>query len=155
MLTHEQCKIYSTIDLFDRYKSLSSRFNSKDVLEEIEKELVLQILKDINSTFFFNQKEGFFGLSEQEGDINFKLNLSLKFGMVEPIIWAKNKSTEEQFGGALLRVTKLIQLAANSEKVERIMYPRYNSYEDLKRIAEQLYGIYYDFKKIVVSKEGK
>lgn len=149
MLEEKILNKYIAIDLFTRYKDLSDRYNSKEVLEELDKDLILEYLKEFNCRFSFSSKEGFYGLSEQNGDYDFKFNVSLKYGMVEPVIWGKNVCSQEQYGGALIRVTKLIQKSLDVEKVERIMYPRYKSVEDLKQIIKELYVLYQDFKTVV------
>ncbi len=154
MLEEKILNKYSSIDLLARYKDLSERYSSKEVLEELDKEKILEDLKEVNCRFSFNAKEGFFGLSEQQGDYNFKFNVSLKYGMVEPIIWGKNICTEEQYGGALIRVTKLIQISMGVEKVERIMYPRYKTIDDLRQILKDLYSLYQDFKSIILEEES-
>lgn len=144
---------YLAIDLLTRYKSISNTYNSKDVLEAFDKEEFLKFLKKLNCRFSFNPKESFFGLSEQEGNFDFKFNLSLKYGMVEPILWGKNVCTDDQFGGALIRVTKLIQLTSGSNNIEKIMYPRFKSYEDLIKITQELFDLYNDFKRVILSNE--
>ncbi len=152
MLEEKILNKYIAIDLFTRYKDLSDRYNSKEVLEELDKDLILEYLKELNCRFSFSSKEGFYGLSEQDGDYDFKFNVSLKYGMVEPVIWGKNVCSQEQYGGALIRVTKLIQKSMDVENVERIMYPRYKSVEDLKQIIKELYVLYQDFKTVVQEK---
>ncbi|MBK8746599.1 MAG: hypothetical protein IPM04_01710 [Saprospiraceae bacterium] len=154
MLEEKTLSKYVSINLLERYKSLSEKFNSKEVLEQIDNAQVLERLKEFNSRFTFNQKEGFFGLNEQEGNFDFKFNLSLKYGLVEPVVWGKNVFSEDQYGGALIRVAKLIQVSMGLKTVERIMYPRFNSYDDLTNIIKVLYGIYEDFKEVIISKNS-
>lgn len=149
MLEEKILSKYSSIDLLARYKDLSNKFNSKEVLEELDKEKIIEYLKELNCRFSYSSKENFYGLGEQEGNYDFKFNVSLKYGMVEPIIWGKNVCTEEQYGGALIRVTKLMQISSGVEKVERIMYPRYKTEDDLKQILKELYVLYQDFKSII------
>ncbi len=144
---------YKAINLLERYKSLSDTFNSKEILEKYDRKQVLTHLKEKNCRFIYNTKEGFFGLKEQEGDYDFIFNISLQYGMVEPIIWGKNVCTNEQFGGVLVRVTKLMQISMGVKKIERIRDPRYASYDDLFRIIEQLFSIYLDFKQVILSDE--
>ena len=149
MLEEKILNKYIAIDLLTRYKDLSGRYNSKEVLEEFDKDLILEDLKKLNCRFSFSSKEGFYGLSEQDGDYDFKFNISLKYGTVEPVIWGKYVCSQEQYGGALIRVTKLIQKSMGVETVERIMYPRYKSEEDLKQIVKELYALYQDFKTVL------
>ncbi len=67
---------YKAINLLERYKSLSDTFNSKEILEKYDRKQVLTHLKEMNCRFIYNTKEGFFGLKEQEGDYDFRFNIS-------------------------------------------------------------------------------
>ena len=155
MLEEKILNKYASINLLERYKSLSEAFNSKEVIEHIDQDQVMTFLKGLNCRFSYNKKEDFFGMIDQVDDFDFRFNLSIKYGSVEPIIWGKNVCTEEQFGGVLIRVTKLIQISKGMEPVERIKKPRIGNQEDLEKIIVELYKLYEDFKLVLSSKEDQ
>jgi hypothetical protein len=152
MLSKEVLSKYESIRLFERYKSLSDTFQTENTFENYDNDLVLKMFSKIDPNFSYYKKEGFFGLNVLEGDFDFRINLSLKYGVVEPIIWGKNIKTKEQFGGPLSRVTKLIQASKDNENIVKIPYPRFTSYEDLEQIAKELVAIFRDFKLVVKGK---
>ena len=152
MLSQEVQKKYESIRLFERYKSLSDAFQSENTFEKYDSDKVLQMLQEIEPSFSYDKKEGFFGLKTLEDDFDFRINLSLKYGVVESIIWGKNLITNEQFGGPISRTTKLIQASKNSENIVRIPYPHFTSYEELNQIIKELVALFHDFKLVMKEK---
>jgi hypothetical protein len=73
----------------------------------------------------------------------------LKYGVVETIIWAKNLKTNEQYGGPLSRIAKLIQSSNDKGSQIKVPYPRFTTYKDLEKIIKELMSIFYDFKSVV------
>ena len=157
MLSNKVLVKFNSIKLLERYENLSKSFQSEKTLENYDKGLVQKRMNDFGYNFSYNKKEDFFGITEKEGDIEFKINISLKFGIVEPIIWAKNIITDEQYGGALIRVTKLIQMSMQEDNICRIPYPRFSTYEDLNLIIKSIMSLYTDFKLVIneISNERK
>lgn len=146
MISNEVNKIYSSIDLFNRYYLLSNNFNSEDSLEDYDSIEIGEIFYKENCDFRFNKKESFFGLTEEFENYTFKLNFSLKYGVVESIIWGKNDESGDQYGGPISRMVKQIQIAEGVEEIEKVNYPRFSSPSDLRLIIKELYSIYEDFK---------
>lgn len=152
MLKEKELKNYQKIKMFERYCSLSNNFRTNEPFENFDKNKVLKILKKVNDDFKYYIKEGFFGLNEKQEDFDFKFNLSLKYGIVESIIWGRDNLTNEQFGGAVSRTIKLIQMSIEKENIERIVYPKFKDYEELYNIVQELYRLYTDFKMEITNK---
>jgi hypothetical protein len=140
--------IYDSIQLLERYKALSVAFQREKLFEEHNAEVVLGMLNGLGHDFSYNQKESFFGLKILEDEFEFRINISLKFGVVETIIWAKNLNTNQQYGGPISRMTKSIQVT-NGSRQEKIPFPRFSTYADLEEFVRQLMSIFDDFKTAV------
>jgi hypothetical protein len=149
MLTEEVQSKYNSIRLLERYKSLSESFQGENPFEKYDTTLVLKMLHSLGYDFSYNEKESFFSYKILENGFDFRVNLSLKYGVVETIIWAKNLNTSEQYGGPVSRIVKLIQASKDKDNQLKILYPRFSTYEDLEQIVRELMSIFYDFKSVV------
>lgn len=150
MITEKARLVYKNISLFDRYKSLSEKFNSENTLENYDRIEVAEIFYNQNCDFKYDKKESFFGLTEEADGFEFKLNVSLKYGVVESILWSKSESSSESYGGPVSRLVKQVQIAEGIKEVERIPYPRFASVSELKDIISEIYSMYKDFKVQIV-----
>lgn len=149
MLSQRVLQKYESIQLLERYKALSDIFQSINSLEDYDTDKVLQMLQVIDENFSYYKTEGFFGLKSLENEMDFRINLSLKYGVVESVIWGKNLVTNEQYGGPISRIIKLIQISKNKEGIVRIPYPCFTSYKDLNQIIKELINIFNDFKLVI------
>lgn len=149
MLSEKVQSKYDSIRLLERYKSLSELFQSENTFEKYDATLVLTMLHSLGYDFNYNENESFFGHKILEDGFDFRINFSLKYGVVETIIWAKNLNTNEQYGGPVSRIVKLIQAKKDKNNHTRIPYPRFSNYDDLEKIVRELMSIFYDFKSVV------
>lgn len=155
MLSKDIKEKYDTIDLFERFKSLSNAYKTDFPLESYSKDKVLGLFENSSYEFKFDENEAFFTLKSLEDNYEFRFNMVLKYGIVETIFWAKNVKSNEQYGGPLSRLIKLIQKSNDVKDIERIGYPRYSSYDELKKIVIELLEIYEDFKKEFLKEERR
>ena len=142
---------FNSINLFERFKAISEAFQTEMPLEDYSTTKVAEVLKRTGYDFQYNNKEGFFSLSSIEHGYNFRLNLILKYGIVEVVMWAENIETKEQYGGVLSRLMKLLQKSNSVQEIVRVRYPRFSDYEELEKIVKGLIPIYIDFKSVIVS----
>ena len=142
---------YDTI--FDKFKILSDKFKTEMPLEKYDSKEALETLRLFNNNFNFDEKENFYGLKEKIGNFEFRLNLSLRFGIVEIILSAKDHLTNNQYGGPLSRIIRQIQLEKVENEVVKIKYPRFSSYDELREIVNEVFEIYLDFKKLITENE--
>jgi hypothetical protein len=149
MLSRTIQDAYEGIRLLERYKALSARFQAEKPFEEYDSNKALEILQAIDRRFFRGSKEEFFGLNTLEDGFDLRMNLSLKHGVVESVVWGKNLTTNEQFGGPVSRTARLIQSSWHNDNVARIPYPRFSSYDDLEEIAKEILAILHDLKSAV------
>lgn len=149
MLSKEALEKFNSINLFERFKSISEFYQTDMPFEKHSNEVILKRLKALGYDFKFDKKESFFGLKLIEDDLEFRFNLSVKFGIVETIMWAKNSVSGEEFGGVFSRLMNLIQKSNGSQNIVKIMYPRFSSYEELEEIIKNLMVIFEDFITVV------
>lgn len=138
---------YEQIKFLERYERLSGMYQDADCFEDFENDEILKIFKNLELDFSYNKKENFFSKREIINDMDFRLNLSLKYGKVEIIMWGKNTQTNEEFGGPLIRVIKLIKMSYDNNDVIRIPYPCFSNYKEFEEIVHEVILLYNDFKK--------
>lgn len=146
MLTDKSLEIFNEINLFERFKTISLSYQNEP-MSDYSNEKVNDILESTGIDFKYFKSEGFYGVKFLEKGYDIRFNLSFKYGIVEPIMWAKNTDTKEQFGGVFSRLIKLIQKLNNEENIIKIMYPKFSNYEELKLIIFEFKSIFEDFKK--------
>ncbi len=144
MLTDKAATIFSEVQMLKRYETLSLWHQHPEKLEDLDRLKVLKLLQERADGFKFFRKETFYGLHEFGEGMSFKFNLGLENGIVEPIIWGK--FSDEQVGGALASVTRRIKAYEGNTDLSMIPYPRYNDYEELQSILDELFSMYADFK---------
>ena len=152
MLSDGAAEIFKQIDLLGKYAKLSEKYNVVKTMDIPEKEVLQLLLQKLSPKFKFHSKESFFGLTESDGEYQFKFNLGFKHGLVEPVIWGKNLSTKEQVGGAVAYSTMLIKHHSGAKDINMVPYPRFDNYEDAELICRELYDLYKEFKKALKAK---
>ncbi len=145
-------KIYTNVNYYERYKKLSSDYNTEEVrLEKTDKKVVLEIFKKLGySNVKYITSESFYQLREDFSGYKFYFHTSLKYGLVE-LIFGKSRTeeerkTEEMIGGVASEVCKLIEINKSSITEGYIKKPRFRTYEELEEILESAFSLYEDLK---------
>ncbi len=141
-------KIFSNINFYERYKSLSDETRKNDKrLEKIEKRVVLNILKDLGYESKFVSKGQFYRIADTIKDWNFNLHFCLKYGLVEVILGCKNNSSNLVFGGPASLVSESIEYSKGIKSDELVKKPSFDNYEVLKEIFKEVISLYEEMKE--------
>ena len=99
----------------------------------------------------YRKKEIFFQIIETINEMKFYFHFSLKYGLVEIIIyWECINNKDKWGGGTFAGICKKIEIAKNEEKEGYIKKARFRNYEDLKNILREYFLIYEDLKTEVL-----
>ena len=150
-LSKKELEIFEKINLYDRYRDINNLYRFEETFENYSNDEVIKIVKELGYTAKYRKKENFFQIIETTNKLKFYFHFSLKYGMVEVIIFWEYENNKDLSGGGLLSVVcKLIEIAKNEEKEGYIKKARFRNYEDLKNILREYFLIYEDFKTEVL-----
>ena len=150
-LSKKELEIFEKINLYKRHYTLSVQNNYESTFENYSNEKVIEIVKELGYTAKYRKKENFFQIIETTNKLKFYFHFSLKYGMVEVIIFWEYENNKDLSGGGLLSVVcKLIEIAKNEEKEGYIKDACFRNYEDLKNILREYFLIYEDLKTEVL-----
>ncbi|EGV42796.1 hypothetical protein BZARG_2804 [Bizionia argentinensis JUB59] len=141
-------KIFSNINFYDRYKSLSEKTRKNDErLDKTQKKVVLTILKELGYESKFVSKGQFYRIVDTINDLDFNLHLCLKYGLVEVILGCKNNSLNLMFGGPASLICESIEYSKGIKSDELVKKPSFDTYEILKEIFKEIISLYEDMKE--------
>ena len=150
-LSKKELEIFEKINLYDRYRDINNQYRFEETFENYSNDEVIKIVKELGYTAKYRKKENFFQIIETTNKLKFYFHFSLKYGMVEVIIFWEYENNKDLSGGGLLSVVcKLIEIAKNEEKEGYIKKARFRNYEDLKNILREYFLIYEDLKTEVL-----
>ena len=150
-LSKKELEIFEKINLYDRYRDINNLYRFEETFENYSNDEVIKIVKELGYTAKYRKKENFFQIIETTNKLKFYFHFSLKYGMVEVIIFWEYENNKDLSGGGLLSVVcKLIEIAKNEEKEGYIKKARFRNYEDLKNILREYFLIYEDLKTEVL-----
>ena len=146
-LSKKEFEIFEKINLYERHSNISNQYRFEETFENYSNDEVIKIVKELGYTAKYRKKENFFQIIETTNKLKFYFHFSLKYGMVEVIIFWEYENNKDLSGGGLLSVVcKLIEIAKNEEKEGYIKKARFRNYEDLKNILREYFLIYEDLK---------
>ena len=146
-LSKKELEIFEKINLYDRYRDINNLYRFEETFENYSNEKVIEIVKELGYSAKYKKKENFFQIIETINEMRFYFHFSLKYGMVEVIIFWEYENNKDLSGGGLLSVVcKLIEISKNEEKEGYIKKARFRNYEDLKNILREYFLIYEDLK---------
>ena len=146
-LSKKELEIFEKINLYKRHSNISNQYRFEETFENYSNDEVIKIVKELGYTAKYRKKENFFQIIETTNKLKFYFHFSLKYGMVEVIIFWEYENNKDLSGGGLLSVVcKLIEIAKNEEKEGYIKKARFRNYEDLKNILREYFLIYEDLK---------
>ena len=150
-LSKKELEIFEKIHLYERHSNISNQYRFEETFENYSNEKVIEIVKELGYSAKYKKKENFFQIIETINEMKFYFHFSLKYGMVEVIIFWEYENNKDLSGGGLLSVVcKLIEIAKNEEKEGYIKKARFRNYEDLKNILREYFLIYEDLKTEVL-----
>lgn len=137
------------IDFIDRYEMLSNKFNaertpSNNRLVYLEGEEVMEIIRDEGYFPVFDSKEKFYKITEKSGNFTFGVHIILQSGMVD-LVWVVREEGELLLGAPWGTYSRRL-IDVNY----RIKKPIVGTYEDLEEILRVSFGMYEDFKKVIL-----
>ena len=150
-LNKKELEIYEKINLYKRHYALSVQNNYENTFENYSNEKVIEIVKELGYTAKYRKKENFFQIIETINEMKFYFHFSLKYGLVEVIMyWECINNKDIWGGGTFAGICKKIEIAKNEEKEGYIKDACFRNYEDLKNILREYFLIYEDLKTEVL-----
>ena len=150
-LSKKDLEIYEKINLYDRYRDINNLYRFEETFENYSNDEVIKIVKELGYTAKYRKKENFFQIIETTNKLKFYFHFSLKYGLVEIIIyWEYKKNKDIWGGGDFAGLCKLIEISRGEEMEGYIRKPCFRNYEDLKNILREYFLIYEDLKTEVL-----
>ena len=150
-LSKKEFEIFEKINLYERYSNISNQYRFEETFENYSNEKVIEIVKELGYSAKYKKKENFFQIIETINEMKFYFHFSLKYGLVEVIMyWECINNKDIWGGGTFAGICKKIEIAKNEEKEGYIKDARFRNYEDLKNILREYFLIYEDLKREVL-----
>ena len=138
------------IDFIRRYEELSHRFSAAKMpavnqLECINHRKVLGVIEKLGYSAKYYAKEKFFQIEEQIENMTFAVHICFHSGRVE-MIWVVREN------GELLLGSPWFEYSCRLIDIDYIIKSAYaGTYETLEEILKITFGMYEDFKKILLN----
>ena len=150
-LSKKEFEIFEKINLYERYSNISNQYRFEETFENYSNDEVIKIVKELGYSAKYRKKENFFQIIETTNKLKFYFHFSLKYGLVEIIIyWECINNKDKWGGGTFAGICKKIEIAKNEEKEGYIKDACFRNYEDLKNILREYFLIYEDLKTEVL-----
>ena len=150
-LSKKEFEIFEKINLYERYSNISNQYRFEETFENYSNDEVIKIVKELGYSAKYKKKENFFQIIETINEMRFYFHFSLKYGLVEIIMyWECINNKDIWGGGTFAGICKKIEIAKNEEKEGYIKKARFRNYEDLKNILREYFLIYEDLKTEVL-----
>ena len=146
-LSKKELEIFEKINLYERHCNISNQYRFEETFENYSNEKVIEIVKELGYSAKYKKKENFFQIIETINEMKFYFHFSLKYGLVEVIMyWECINNKDKWGGGTFAGICKKIEIAKNEEKEGYIKKAHFRNYEDLKNILREYFLIYEDLK---------
>jgi len=150
-LSKKELEIFEKINLYERHSNISNQYRFEETFENYSNDEVIKIVKELGYSAKYKKKENFFQIIETINEMRFYFHFSLKYGLVEIIMyWECINNKDIWGGGTFAGICKKIEIAKNEEKEGYIKDARFRNYEDLKNILREYFLIYEDLKTEVL-----
>ena len=150
-LSKKELEIFEKINLYERHSNISNQYRFEETFENYSNEKIIEIVKELGYSAKYRKKEKFFQIIETINEMKFYFHFSLKYGLVEVIMyWECINDKDKWGGGTFAGICKKIEIAKNEEKEGYIKDARFRNYEDLKNILREYFLIYEDLKTEVL-----
>ena len=146
-LSKKELEIFEKINLYERHSNISNQYRFEETFENYSNDEVIEIVKELGYSAKYRKKEKFFQIIETTNKLKFYFHFSLKYGLVEIIMyWECINNKDIWGGGTFAGICKKIEIAKNEEKEGYIKDACFRNYEDLKNILREYFLIYEDLK---------
>ena len=153
-LSKKELEIFEKINLYERHSNISNQYRFEETFENYSNDEVIKIVKELGYSAKYRKKEKFFQIIETTNKLKFYFHFSLKYGLVEIIMyWECINNKDKWGGGTFAGICKKIEIAKNEEKEGYIKKARFRNYEDLKNILREYFLIYEDLKTEVLKED--
>ena len=150
-LSKKELEIFEKINLYERHSNISNQYRFEETFENYSNDEVIKIVKELGYSAKYRKKEKFFQIIETTNKLKFYFHFSLKYGLVEIIMyWECINNKDKWGGGTFAGICKKIDIAKNEEKEGYVKKARFRNYEDLKNILREYFLIYEDLKTEVL-----
>ena len=150
-LSKKELEIFEKINLYERHSNISNQYRFEETFENYSNDEVIKIVKELGYSAKYRKKEKFFQIIETINEMKFYFHFSLKYGLVEVIMyWECINNKDKWGGGTFAGICKKIEIAKNEEKEGYIKDACFRNYEDLKNILREYFLIYEDLKTEVL-----
>ena len=150
-LSKKELEIFEKINLYEKHSNISNQYRYEDKLKDYSNDKTIEIVKELGYSAKYRKKENFFQIIETTNKLKFYFHFSLKYGLVEIIIyWECINNKDKWGGGTFAGICKKIEIAKNEEKEGYIKDACFRNYEDLKNILREYFLIYEDLKTEVL-----
>ena len=150
-LSKKELEIFEKINLYERHSNISNQYRFEETFENYSNDEVIKIVKELGYSAKYRKKEKFFQIIETTNKLKFYFHFSLKYGLVEIIMyWECINNKDKWGGGTFAGICKKIEIAKNEEKEGYIKDACFRNYEDLKNILREYFLIYEDLKTEVL-----
>ena len=150
-LSKKELEIFEKINLYERHSNISNQYRFEETFENYSNEKVIEIVKELGYSAKYKKKENFFQIIETTNKLKFYFHFSLKYGLVEIIMYWECINNKDIWGGGdFAGLCKLIEISRGEEKEGYIRKPCFRNYEDLKNILREYFLIYEDLKTEVL-----
>ena len=150
-LSKKELEIFEKINLYERHSNISNQYRFEDKLKDYSNDKTIEIVKELGYSAKYRKKEKFFQIIETIDGIKFYFHFSLKYGLVEIIMYWESINNKDIWGGGTFAgICKKIEIAKNEEKEGYIKDACFRNYEDLKNILREYFLIYEDLKTEVL-----
>ena len=147
MISKKELEIFEKINLYERHSNISNQYRFEETFENYSNDEAIKIVKELGYSAKYRKKENFFQIIETINEMKFYFHFSLKYGLVEVIMyWECINNKDIWGGGTFAGICKKIEIAKNEEKEGYIKDARFRNYEDLKNILREYFLIYEDLK---------
>ena len=154
MISKKELEIFEKINLYERHSNISNQYRFEDKLKDYSNDKTIEIVKELGYSAKYRKKEKFFQIIETINEMKFYFHFSLKYGLVEVIMyWECINNKDKWGGGTFAGICKKIEIAKNEEKEGYIKDARFRNYEDLKNILREYFLIYEDLKTEVLKED--
>ena len=146
-LSKKEYEIFEKINLYERHSNISNQYRFEETFENYSNDKTIEIVKELGYSAKYRKKENFFQIIETTNKLKFYFHFSLKYGLVEIIMyWECINNKDKWGGGTFAGICKKIEIAKNEEKEGYIKKAHFRNYEDLKNILREYFLIYEDLK---------
>lgn len=142
-------EVFKRIDFVRSFIEITKKHNFDDGFENYSNAEVIKIISEFGYKAKYNKSENFFKITEKKQPFLFQLNIICKYGYVTFVTDVLKNEQRIELGSTWGTILKHLGYE------EQINKPTFRTYEDLREILKEAFGIYEDFKQELLKQENK